>query len=165
MVHGGMWLVGQKRRQPKECRRQVAAAHGPCKIPLRQDEVGLRARGLGSPHISVHTRCPRSLFPCAHMNNIAIKLPTNRFKKTAEGKVICLPGWGRRQRLLQQCMMLEPKRTTRMYATAIVTQALDAKGVMPLHHREMPRHQGHAGHRTGAGTRAACAYFCHQRQG
>ena len=78
---------------------------------------------------------------------------------------MCLPGWGRRQQQLKQCMMPEPKRITWTYATAIAMQALVTEWVMPLHHREQPRQQGHAGHRTGARTRAACAYFWHLRQG
>ena len=32
---------------------------------------------------------------------------------------------------------------------------------MPLHHREMPRQQGHAGHRTGAIVRAQHATYLH----
>ena len=61
--------------------------------------------------------------------------------------------------------MPELKWTTRTYDTAIATQALITEWVMPLHHREMPRQQGHAGHKTIAGPRAACAYFYHHGQG
>ena len=76
-VQGCGWLVGQKRRQLEECKLNVSEASSPLKVPLCQDEIGLRAMGLGLPNAVVLSKL-RMPFVHVRLNKEATSMQTHR---------------------------------------------------------------------------------------